>query len=369
MANDKVEFLFDAMYLRDRFSGVGLFSRDLNESIKRSQRFLLDDDFLEVTHKVSSTSNTNILKALPLARLPYRSVWIEFNEQARRHLFFPSKKGNPFLDEVRRVGYFVEEKPGDGNRQRVALHKITWRKSGEIDVSPFEIWMDWSEHPPKLMPIVTGQFIEMVKTINGLAGAVLTGLAGEEVRAAHANEEPRTLTEEEEKAVQDLMWRFKISLSHYHIDFWEKASRRSPMPADVEKWLLATGIDHGNDALFLYCIVCLLNSKNILSEETVDRTEENKARRRQNLPPRCDVYRKITINFDRAQVNRAKSAGVEDPAKMRRHMVRGHFKRKKNGIFWWNDFERGDASLGYAHKDYDVAGDQLDQPDLNAGEP
>ena len=38
----------------------------------------------------------------------------------------------------------------------------------------------------------------------------------------------------------------------------------------------------------------------------------------------------------------------------RLHMVRGHFKRRKTGIYWWSSFLRGSEQLGLVAKDYQV---------------
>ena len=38
----------------------------------------------------------------------------------------------------------------------------------------------------------------------------------------------------------------------------------------------------------------------------------------------------------------------------RAHLVRGHFKVRKNGVFWWSFHIRGDAGKGWINKDYEV---------------
>jgi hypothetical protein len=39
---------------------------------------------------------------------------------------------------------------------------------------------------------------------------------------------------------------------------------------------------------------------------------------------------------------------------MRAHMVRGHFKHTKHGIFFWSPHMRGDFKRGVVTKDYEV---------------
>lgn len=38
----------------------------------------------------------------------------------------------------------------------------------------------------------------------------------------------------------------------------------------------------------------------------------------------------------------------------RAHLVRGHFKVRKSGVFWWMPFVRGNQKLGFVHKHYEV---------------
>jgi hypothetical protein len=44
-----------------------------------------------------------------------------------------------------------------------------------------------------------------------------------------------------------------------------------------------------------------------------------------------------------------------DGAELRAHFVRGHFKARKTGVFFWSAYRRGNPALGFAHKDYRLA--------------
>jgi hypothetical protein len=37
---------------------------------------------------------------------------------------------------------------------------------------------------------------------------------------------------------------------------------------------------------------------------------------------------------------------------LRAHYVRGHFKARKTGVFFWSAYRRGSEKLGCIHKDY-----------------
>jgi hypothetical protein len=38
------------------------------------------------------------------------------------------------------------------------------------------------------------------------------------------------------------------------------------------------------------------------------------------------------------------AVGDAERAAMRGHFVRGHFKQRASGLFWWSDFYRGDPT-------------------------
>jgi hypothetical protein len=45
----------------------------------------------------------------------------------------------------------------------------------------------------------------------------------------------------------------------------------------------------------------------------------------------------------------------EHESAIRAHFVRGHFKVRKSGVYWWSPFVRGNRDLGTVHKTYEVA--------------
>jgi hypothetical protein len=98
----------------------------------------------------------------------------------------------------------------------------------------------------------------------------------------------------------------------------------------------------------------LMNSKNCLEFKNVEPPPKlNKARRKQGklelLP-----YSTVEIKLNQA-ATRAAVQGRGDEAHMRRHLVRGHFKVRATGIFWWHHFMRGDEQAGTVeHKKYRV---------------
>lgn len=74
-------------------------------------------------------------------------------------------------------------------------------------------------------------------------------------------------------------------------------------------------------------------------------SEEREIRER---PPFSDHHLcKIRLNR-----NAVASSSPGDDSSIRAHFVRGHFKIRRTGIFWWSPYVRGDLANGFSDKDY-----------------
>lgn len=104
---------------------------------------------------------------------------------------------------------------------------------------------------------------------------------------------------------------------------------------------------------FIEALLIVLNSRNLVSvSEPTDMSKVNKSRRILGRPPLAE-FRTVKINLSKVGARKADAAESEN--RMREHIVRGHFKVRKSGVFWWSPFIRGDATLGsIARKGYEV---------------
>jgi hypothetical protein len=58
--------------------------------------------------------------------------------------------------------------------------------------------------------------------------------------------------------------------------------------------------------------------------------------------------------MSRSQARIAAARGIDREA-ARAHLVRGHFKIRRTGVFWWSSFLRGDAGKGeLKRQEYDA---------------
>jgi hypothetical protein len=139
--------------------------------------------------------------------------------------------------------------------------------------------------------------------------------------------------------------RFGIVWSPYMRAYAEAYEReRGPIdPGHLVCQAAAIG-DITSEPGMLQSIVLLINSRNFPSAETVTISGRlNHQRVRKGRAPLLD-YTKIQIRLSRALSQRAGVAGEQSPSRM--HVVRGHFKVRKGGIYWWSNHTRGDPLQG-----------------------
>jgi len=102
-------------------------------------------------------------------------------------------------------------------------------------------------------------------------------------------------------------------------------------------------------------MLILLNSKNCVSAHAVEPPAQlNKARVKRGRLPLVS-YTNVSINLSRRDSRQASahSMSAED---IRQHLVRGHFKIRKTGVYWWRNHIRGSTAAGAVeHKSYRVS--------------
>jgi len=81
---------------------------------------------------------------------------------------------------------------------------------------------------------------------------------------------------------------------------------------------------------------CLIRT-GIKKEKTQRTVIPTKKVGKKRLPPRKQSFTVVTLD----SVETFKDDSIQMKQGVSAHTVRGHFKKKKNGIFWWNPFVRG----------------------------
>jgi hypothetical protein len=104
------------------------------------------------------------------------------------------------------------------------------------------------------------------------------------------------------------------------------------------------------ESRYLTAVLELLQSKNATDiSPLVDFSRVNHQRAQRNKPLFFS-YHIVSIPERYKQRHIADGSGRE----IRAHYVRGHFKVRKTGIFFWSAYQRGNPTLGFVHKDYEL---------------
>jgi hypothetical protein len=290
------------------------------QGIAVAERYELREEVRRACAMVARSKPSSILAALPLLKLPYAETWIEWLLPAGEALALET------CPRAVRAGCLIHATGPDKGSLHIALDWLpgTLPEPREPYVLPYVCYFDWSREL-KPTPAELRRF--------GAREAVPLGVAAEfcaDYWPAEA-EAPA-----ERQAVEALQQRgFMVPDRLVHCAGWWRVSS----PSRVEQVCMMGVMDHLKHQLI--AAICLLNSRNAVVSEREDLSQLNRARGRKGRPPLREFI--ITsLYVPRVVGNRGAAHGM-DQAAVRRHLVRGHFKVRKTGIYWWSPFLRGRA--------------------------
>lgn len=264
--------------------------------IAQAQRFDFSTEAILSAETIAVSPLDSQLRALTLCRLPFKLTWFEWPTHG---LYLPTLK---------RMGVLLEA--SDDSLQRGFMSFAFHHPMSGFSIGIAGYQFDWSDS----IPIPPPPF-------------------------------PSCRTEDEE----DIDWharygdlRIKTDTSEYMrpwIDHGQHSADQIRKFAEIASKQI-TGLEPLVRAALL-----LLNSRNLIaSEHRPASTALNKARGAKGQTPLHD-YTHIRINLSRAIAGRSgEAANPRNPTRL--HLVRGHFKVRATGIYWWSPFARGDVEQG-----------------------
>jgi hypothetical protein len=110
--------------------------------------------------------------------------------------------------------------------------------------------------------------------------------------------------------------------------------------------------DWSGESVYLLAVLALLNTVNAVETRHVDLTGLNKQRAKRGVQPLANHYT-LTISA-RLKARIGKVGHDPQHRALRAHLVRGHWKVRKTGIYYWHPFARGNRSKGTIEKGYKV---------------
>lgn len=333
--------------------------------IGRAQRFVLSDDVAAAGFQVMQAKPSSVLAAMPLCRLPYPNMWVEFSGGLALRMGESDHRDPTRAPAPDKVGCLIES--DDEGGQAVFMTWAWMHKQTGINVGPFGVVVDWHrdadvrETVHRMIAEVTAEvghngggmmplLIERAKrgwlAAPPPAAEVLTSLNRREwKRHAHSTKE--------QEAAQALIRHAAVFVSRHAWPLFIQAGDsmlRDPTIVDV---LQGWETDIEGEAPFMEAIIAMMNSKNAVEHVPADLAKLNRSRAKRGRAPFLDhAVTQLTMS---RRMARAVAAGTVTREAASQHDVRGHFKLRRTGVFWWTPFERGDPTRGtIARQAYEV---------------
>jgi hypothetical protein len=333
--------------------------------IERAERFVLSDHASDAAANIVRSKPSTLLKALPLCRLPYQTMWIEW-------------KGGRVGAPQSRVGAPPPAKMGcliEGIGDQVGTMTWAWVHFdlpempgvSAVNVCPFGLVFDW--RPEGNIPALLNGFADewiaqhhqssmLDLVIEGGKKRWLAELGDETLKWVMTSSRPGwdkfANRPGEIEALRVLTKRSARWVSRHAWAFFAKAGPAMMKYPHIQGILSGWEADTVGEGPFMEAVLALMNSRNAVESAPADLTRLNRKRVQLGRAPFLSHY--VTdLSLSLSEARRGLAHGLSRE-QARGHKVRGHFKIRSTGVYWWHDFERGDRSRPMPGREaYEVA--------------
>jgi len=329
------------------------------KQIKASQRFVINSDIHDEVRDLLISKPSTLLEACAWARPPFEQTWIEW----------PTSPDHPdpinkFRVKPDRIGAMITAVPGSNNQawtfwtawcydtvhsaeqgrglygDEVAERMLAMERVG-LGISATEMAFDFRSYKGQNPhhAIEKSWIVPIPQSTEQLAAK----------RDDRYNSIKWALQNAaEQEAINNI-----VSMLRWRV-------RQDPISMEQMEFSIAMGnaatvsmLDDVRDEIGpLVGMLIMMNARNAIEHEKYDPPPKLvKARiKHGNKPPPVD-YTVVRIKMSRVQANRGGTAAEREAA--RRHEVRGHFKVRRTGVFWWTPHKRGHGTE-VSHDHYEV---------------
>lgn len=300
----------------------------LAEEVLRAERFVLQRDAVFLIHSVSNVPPSRLVPALQICRMPFPRMWVEFVYKDRDDWHAWSKvERESYADSSApaRLGFYLEQKDESGRAIDVT---VVWRHNNDPNFGG--------------RAIVIGGYSMHLNTQEGVTVSDAT-----RAHYAHALAHPtemdikfgankRYSDPRDNEAAMEMEERISVDFSLYMAPFWEWIQKNHP---EEEASLRERALfDLLQEWRFILGLLMVLNSRNLIEYSApIVFDKLNKARKAKGAPP-LHAHREIRLGLSLVQRNRLGGGRTSD---LMAHLVRGHFKVRRTGLFWWSPHVRG----------------------------
>jgi hypothetical protein len=350
----------------------GIFT-NISKAIESAERFELTDDVARACYHLTQSKPSSLLSAMPLCRAPFRSIWLEWRGGLVDEMEY--KRDPMFAPKPIKQGCLIEtdETYQCGMMTFAWVHKERPNMAhSPVNVSPLGTLFDWSEHADIKKDALADLRLRLgddyAKNPVAVCEVMLTKrwlheLSDDEAGAfmkqsVYKGWDKFASLSAERGALQKLSRHAIPWISPHVRGFFEWVA---PMAMENEKQFVnfARNVVGGSweadiegEPPFADTVIAMMNSRNAIEHRSVDLSALNKSRVKRGRQPFIP-YRTTHLRLSQAQ-QRAFRAGLLSREDAGRHRVRGHFKIRKTGVYWWSPFFRGDPNKPTDRTEYKV---------------
>ena len=303
--------------------------------LRASQKFVLSPEFAAVADALSS-DYTGLVKAFEHCRLPYTSTWIELVHCERPQFAAAPMHAEEFQSRPRRVGFLL-----------TAMRD---------DLSAWTAHLFWSIDHLGCSCASMAMNFDMTHPLGN--ERLATKEEDQEVRHSYRVLKPDMPTHPGWTTAEDTVKLAMIQHTHPTMPrYGVMPPTGIPRDKVFEFYEIVAELgraDWAGEPSYILAVIGLLNARNAIETQLVELPKLNRARiRRGKLP----LFSHKVLKIARRQQQRVygKEGSRGDYAPMRGHFVRGHFKTRATGIFFWHPHARGHFERGSIKKTYEVA--------------
>lgn len=285
--------------------------------IDAAVKFELARDFAQAADALA-VDLTQVSKALPFCRLPYPEIWIELAARDRQNFVGGERSLQFFEAEPRRVGFLLT--------------------ATNDQLSAWKAHLFW-----------VGPFEGVADLTNAAAMAMAFDLSG----GFPVPEWDRlTDNERDSKSWKAIPYETRRKLAEVCapcLTDYKPTIESLPL---WKSYTMETFTDWAGEPSFLEATLTLLNARNASERVYVDQTSHNIKRAKRGKSPLAS-HHVLRIHPRQRAVMKAATEAERD-RELRAHFVRGHWKVRKSGVYFWRPFVRGRLTRGFVDKDYVV---------------
>lgn len=303
---------------------IGHFAKHLQVA----ECFELSPQVVSACGDVCASKPSSILAATPILKLPYEYTWLEwYAPRSDTYL----KANDKLVPD--RMGCLLIAEGGDNNRGYA--YWAWYHHQMNLTIAPFGIAFDWDlTHPPVMQQLINIHKLP-VKLLEAFEKRVgnLTEAAAILVNTKRWYDQANS--DKEIRAFVELEKRATIVPVHFAAPFIKAYDLDNPNNPGMAQFT----DDICGELPFVEAFIIMLNSRHILEKTIDDFRKLNKARKKAKKPA-LKEFTTTKLHLTRTTANRMNALGI-DRASARMHLVRGHFKVRRSGVYWWSSFARG----------------------------